>query len=257
MRKAMKRDSDDLVLLANGPSLKEVLSNLNKDEFQNKDFGVVNYLANDPCFLQLKPKYYILSDEQFFIDNHPSSSAAKELLMNMNARTTWDMLLLIPYNYYKKNTIQAIITNNKIKVIPFHHYSINGPKNVRFYFYKKGLGHGEFGTVIQNGIYCGINMRYQRIHLYGVDHNFFDNLVLDESNILCQKDTHFYDNGEIRLRKITYIDGTPKPVHSFLKEYSTLFEGHYFLNDYATYIGCKIINHTKNSLIDAYSKARD
>lgn len=257
MRKNIDKNNDECVLFANGPSLVEVLKDLNIEDFRNKDFGFVNYLATEPCFIILKPKFYVLSDEQFFIDNHPLSEKAKFMLKTMDRNTSWPMLLLIPYCFYKTGKIQTLISNKNIKIIPFHHYAILGPIRLRFKFYAMGLGNGEFGTVIQNAIYCSINMGYKKIHLYGVDHNFFDNLVLDDNNILCQNYTHFYlNNGDkkINLKKITYVDGTPKMVHQFLFEYAQLFYGHHFLNKYAQYRGVEILNHTKTTLIDAYKR---
>lgn len=245
----------DLTVLANGPSLGEVLKNIKDYHFENTDVCVVNYLATDDSFTYLKPSLYTLSDEQFFIPNHPRSKMAEDMLEAMNNKVTWPMTVLIPFHYWKTGVLQRKLSNENIKVLPFHHYSILGSENVRFKYFKKGLGNGEFGTVVQNSIYCGITMGYKTIHLYGVDHNFFDGLSLDGNNHLRQLDTHYYDNGEVKYRMILNIDGSHIPVHKFLSDYALLFYGHSFLQRYADYAGTKILNHTKNSLIDAYEKA--
>jgi len=63
---------------------------------------------------------------------------------------------------------------------------------MRRWMFRKGLANGEYGTVVQNAIYIATHLGYKRVHLYGVDHNFFDGLYMDDDNVLCSRVTHFY-----------------------------------------------------------------
>lgn len=254
IEKHINSEKKELIILGNGPSLAYVIDKFVVDDAVKNDFCFVNYLVDENIFNIVKPVMYVLSDEQFFLDNHPKSIKAAQMIDSLNNKTSWPLVLLIPFHYWKKNILQAKINNDNIQIFPFHHYSILGKDKWRYFFFKKGLGTGEFGTVVQNAIYCGLTLHYNRIHIYGVDHNFFDNLSLDEDNNLQQLSTHFYDKGNVKYTKIVNLDGSHIPVYKFLADFSLLFYGHTFLNGYANYLGKSVINHTQNSLIDAYIK---
>ena len=58
--------SDELALLANGPSLADELPRLLAGARAGCDFLAVNYFAEHEAFERLRPAYYVLSDPQFF-----------------------------------------------------------------------------------------------------------------------------------------------------------------------------------------------
>lgn len=244
--------SKSVHILANGPSLNGFIDELdtNWNRYKTDDFCVVNYIANQKIYEKVKPKYYVLSDPQFFLDSHPDSYKAKKMFDNINERTSWNMNLYVPYFYYKKF---LSVRNEHIKVIPLHTRQYVGLEKLRFWFYEKGLGNGEFGTVVQNAIYTMINLRYKTIYLYGVDHNFFDGLCLDNHNRLCTQISHFYDKDkELRKKPVSIGLSVDLKTYEFLEYYACLFRGHHILNQYALSQGCSVINCTKGSLIDAY-----
>lgn len=249
-------NSSTVHILANGPSLKATMEDIqnNLDKYADDDFCAVNYLSDSDLFSLVKPKYYVLSDPQFFTDKHKNSHKAALMLEGMNKKVTWDMNLYVPILYFKQFVLK--MTNPNIVVVPMHTRQYIGSERLRFWFYKHGLGDGEFGTVVQNAIYTMINLHYKYIKLYGVDHNFFDNLVLNDKNQVCSLQTHFYDKeGEKQVPVPIMLGlGEPPMVHEFLEYYGYLFRGHKILNDYARYMGCEIINCTPNSLIDSYRK---
>ncbi len=255
LRPLEKAMSNEIMVLANGPSLKETLAKIKNGEekWQDKDAFFVNYLANDNVFQLMKPRHYCISDPQFFLDGYPNSEKAKALVNQLFNATSWDMNVYVQY-IFRKN-VKWIEENPHLKVIPFHTVPCMGGNMFRRWMFRNGLANGEYGTVVQNAIYIATHLGYSRIHLYGVDHNFFDNLTLDENNVLCSRVSHFYDTGKQSLTPVRVAKDNMR-VDEFLAYYSYLFNGYHLLKEYADSMNCEIINHTLNSLIDAFKKAK-
>ena len=63
--------SGTVAVLANGPSLKEVLPTILTDkEFKEVDFVVLNFFAVEKTFFNIKPKHYCFADHMFFKETH-------------------------------------------------------------------------------------------------------------------------------------------------------------------------------------------
>jgi hypothetical protein len=59
--------SKKLVLLGNGPSLTSVLNEWKSNgNLNDADVLAVNYFCLDKTLIEIQPKYYVLSDPQFF-----------------------------------------------------------------------------------------------------------------------------------------------------------------------------------------------
>lgn len=248
----------DIILLANGPSLKAALRDFstNLEIFQKVLFGVINEFACADEYEILKPKLYVISDDKYFIDTIYKEKSIITL-SEINRKTSWNMSLFIPYKYYKVFVGNGVINNPLIKIIPFHSVRFWGLDSIRMLVYKWGLGNGEFGTVITNAIYVSIVLGFKNIYLYGVDHTFFDGIHVTHDNVLCYRYEHFDDQGEVSIKPmISHHDGVVQPftMQDFLKEKFDVFTGHVYMRMFAEYMGCKIINCTKNSLVDTYER---
>jgi hypothetical protein len=91
-----KKYSGTVAVLANGPSLKEVLPRLTTDEeFKNIDFIVMNFFAFDDVFFKIKPKHYCLADPMFFKENHQINDV-KRLFNILQNNVNWDLNIYIP-----------------------------------------------------------------------------------------------------------------------------------------------------------------
>jgi hypothetical protein len=245
-----------LCVLANGPSLKDVLPLLiTTNEFKNVDFIVMNFFAVDDSFLQIKPKHYCLADPMFFMRNYNHAKVVK-LFEVFETKVGWDMNIYIVqgYNGRKGFLDFSQITNPYIKVIPINNTLYRGFEQYRFFFYKKGLSCPLIASVVVQAIYVGINLGYSKIYLHGVDHNFFNTLYVNNKNQLCNKISHFYGEEKNLKPIIKNEENEFYRFHEYLSVCRELFYSHELCAQYANYMGVKIVNCTKGSMIDSYER---
>ncbi len=252
-----KRYSGKLALLANGPSLKEILPKLQTaPEFQNTDFVVLNYFALDDVFTKIKPKHYCLADPMFFDDTFRKEEA-RRLYATLQKVVDWNMNLYIPHGRLKSLKKLYPLLNPNINIVSLSLEQYSGFESLRFFYYKKGLSMPIVGTVANMAIFVGINSGYSQINLYGVEHTFLDSICVNDKNQLCNKERHFYDSDEAGLKPILRNDGAGEnwKIGDYLEGISYMFKSHDLLSAYAKQRGVRIINCTKNSMIDSYERA--
>lgn len=250
-----------LTILANGPSLKGFLASVDADPAiaAATDFCVVNDFVHDPRFELLRPCFCVMSDPLFFIDTI-YSARGHEAMEAYAAKTSWPMTLIIPRRYSDSSFLDPVKKNPNISIIAFHNVNYSGPERLRGAFYRRGLGNGEFGTVAINALYAGIMAGYKTIYFHGIDHNFFDNLAVNDQNQLCYRDTHFYGTDPQLRPMMNHYGGASEEarvfrVSEFLDEKARLFHGHEIMNRFARQMGCRVVNLTPNSMVDEYDRS--
>jgi hypothetical protein len=250
-----KKYSGGIAVLANGPSLKEVLPHLTyDDEFKNIDFIVMNFFAFDDVFFKIKPKHYCLADPMFFKENHRIDDVRKLFAILQN-NVDWEMNIYIPRVRYRQFMALSSIANDKITIVKMNTVNYIGYEYWRNFFYKNGVSIPFLASVAILAIYVALNSGYSSIKLYGVDHNFFDTLCINEKGELCSKETHFYDNDQVVMKPMLRSDNSNVwKVSDFLLEKRMLFQSHDLLANYAQYLQVNIFNCTRQSMIDSYNK---
>lgn len=238
-----------LIILANGPSLKNDLAKGIKDLY-NADLSVLNNFCHHPIFKKLKPKYYIFADPAFFSDNMGNKETRKTI--SILQEVDWDMNLYIPFVMCKMASKKVL--NKKINIIPYHSGEYRGWECVRFFFYRKGLDVPRPQNVLIPSIYVGIMNGYKKIELYGADHSWTKVLTVSDDNKVCQIDSHFYDNEQVTLLPCYKCDGENYQFHELLFNYANMFKQYRVLRKFADQKGCQILNMTKNSFIDAFKR---
>lgn len=253
-----KHPDSKMLILGNGPSLREQMPRLIEAKaWQEGDIMAVNFFATSEEFTVLKPKYYVLSDPQFFREAG-CSDRVRDMYKALAEKVSWPMILYVQYyNPEKFDYAKAVGGNPNIRIVRFHTTLFRGFRNVEFWCYRRGLGSGNFGTVVQNGEFIAMQLGYRTIELYGVDHTLLEGLMVDDNNHLCRTQSHYYDSSPAEPKPI-FVNATnpPRPytMASYLAETAELFRGHEVLAEYARTEGIRIINRTKGSMIDAYER---
>ena len=248
-----KDTSKRLAILANGPSLKELLDDIkNGLDISQWDFSCMNYFGEHELFTQIKPKYYCFADPMFFMKDNRYEKV-QHLFKILNEKVDWDMTLFIP-SCFSKNMFLSFtgLSNPHCKVESVRYIRYQGTF-LKHWLYKFNFAMPNIPTVAVLNVYSGINLGYTNIDLYGADMTFLDSLCVDEHNRLCNKIKHFYDN-EPQLKPITMGNNQIMSVGFYLKDVSGMFYGHYDVSDYSKYIGTHILNRSKDSLLDCYDR---
>lgn len=243
-----------MAVLGNGPSLKGELEELLNGRAE-RDFMAVNFFAEDAHFTVLRPAYYVLSDPMFFRQTS-LRERIEQFYRTLNERVSWPMTLYVQYYNPEHFDYRARLTNPLIRIVRFHTTRYYGFRAVRHWLFNRGLGSGNFGTVVQVGELIALQLGYRRVELYGVDHTLLEGLMVDGENRLCRADRHFYDDDTTpRLKPMMQkVPEVPYTMAVYLQEVADLFRGHELLRDYADSLGATIVNCTRSSMIDAYPR---
>lgn len=246
-----------LAVLANGPSLKDVLSRINtSDEFKGVEFSVMNFFAFSPSFKEIKPKFYCLVDPMFCMSTWHDEEV-KKVFKQLQDDVDWDMTLFIPA-YYRLSRFKKFskLTNPRINIIVLNSSRYLGNNSKIFsWLFKHGLTIPR-STVAQTCIYTAINMGFETIRLYGMEHTFFSSLTVSQDCKLCSVEEHFYGKDEKLKPLLRNSDGKQFKISDFLLEKSYLFFMHDMLSDYAKSVKCSIINCTPTTMIDSYERLK-
>ena len=123
--------SDELALLANGPSLADELPRLLAGARAGCDFLAVNYFAEHEAFERLRPAYYVLSDPQFFRASAQRDRVAA-LYRTLARKVTWPMTLYVQYYNPERFDYRAALPNGHIRIVPFHTQPYRGFRSSRY-----------------------------------------------------------------------------------------------------------------------------
>lgn len=252
-----KKQSGTVAVLANGPSLKDALHHFTEqNRLKYTDYIVLNNFAFDESFFIFKPGHYCLADHMFFQQTHREINV-KKLFFILEQKVDWKMKLYIPSHNYKKFIEYSGIKNKNIQIIKVNTTLYEGFERLRFFFYRKGLAMPKVQTVANLSIFVGLNSGYQQLDLYGVDHTFFDSICVNDKNQLCNKELHFYTDGQGVLKPIRRNDNDEIfQVSDYLVSIMNMFKSHDLLAKYSKYLNVKIINCTKISMIDSYERKK-
>ena len=280
--------SDECVILGNGPSLKDSFDE-DISFIKNKKKVCVNSFAESKYYAELKPEFYILADPLFWDKDYKSifdsiskidslgENSSSETLGNINAykklklvkdnlfkslveKTKWRLNLFVPLHSKPSKVFEDLATrNNNINVIYYSAIPINFKLSFfRHISYTLNIGMPTPQNVLIAAIFLALKINFKKIYLIGADHSWHEDLVLDENNILCLKDKHFYNQNEIKLTPLVgdIKNGTITKMHEQYYALYLTFRSHMFCESYSKKLNSLIANYSKKTYIDAYERKK-
>ena len=245
------------IVAGNGPSLNVLLEKYEKGEIQiDSNSFFVNMAPLSPLFYKIKPKHLCLSDFVFARDTEGRTDTVRRMYDLLQNQVDWDLTIYLGFTkkkYAKELISYSRITNPKIHFVILNrkHCSSLSPVS-RHFLYKKGWFMPEEGTVVNTAIYLALIEGYKEIDLYGIEHNMFLNLCMDDNHNLCIREKNFYDDSWTLRPVINDSNGTRAFVHDYMFFIYIMFRSHYLLRQFADYLNTKIYNCTPGSMVDVY-----
>lgn len=240
--------SRDLLIMGNGPSLKDLIDKP-LEFFNPYDLFSVNFFANSPAFQRLKPRYYLLCDPHFFLaETDPNVCRLWEVLRGVD----WGVKLFVPTNRVK---LARAKSGDKVEVCGFNPVGIEGPGGFVRKMFDLRAGMPRPRNVLIPSIMVGIWLGYQRIYIAGADHSWMKTLRVSEDNEVISVQPHFYDDNAQEKERVASVYKDVK-LHEIVESFAIAFRSYYPIADYASRRGVEIYNVTPGSFIDAFPRLR-
>lgn len=236
-----------IIIMGNGPSLREVIDN-NSATLRRLPSLAVNFAANAPEFTTLRPDYYLMADPVFF---HDLGNANVGRLWEALAKVDWPMRLFIPA---REKLPAGTALPQCVKVERFNFIGLDGFRWLRHAAYRAGLGMPRPRNVLIPAIMAALAMGYREIYLVGADHTWTKTLSVTDDNTVVSIQPHFYADNADEAARVASVYKDIR-LHQLMYSFYVAFSSYFTLADYAASRGASIINATKGSFIDAFPRA--
>lgn len=248
-RRAKRQPGRSIVIMGNGPSLRQTIDN-RRDWLAAHDLMAVNFAANTPEFAELRPQHYILADGHFMAA--PGTDPNVDRLWQALAAVSWPMTLWVA----AKNASKArrlLGDNHNVTVKTFNLTPLEGYEALVHPLIDAGAGMPRPRNVMIPAIITAIRQGYGTVLLAGADHTWTRTLSVDDDNFVVSVQPHFYkDNEEEHTRVRAAYAGLH--LHDVLGSMTIAFRSYWHVRRYADSRGVKVLNCTPGSMIDAFDR---
>lgn len=237
-----------LILLANGPSLKNTIDKYST-YLAESDTLAVNFAANAPEFRLLRPKYYVLADPHFFT----AYDDINVVRLVDNLRTVdWDMVLLLDCRFAKRFINVASLPQN-VSVMTFNAVGVEGFAGFENFVFSHGLAMPRPRNVLIPALMSAIKLGYKQIYICGADHSWLRDLSVGEDNIVASGLNHFYKESDREASRVQ-VEYRSYRLHDIIYSLFVAFRSYHTIERFARHEGVDIYNSTKGSYIDAFRR---
>lgn len=246
------RNADELLILANGPSLNKTVQEA-AGFIKGKTLLAVNFCVSSPMFEELKPELYLIADPLFWI----VPEKRVQLFETMARKTVWPMCFFIPVRAYKNKDWQPMLAANPhIKVYAYNTTPIEGFQNICDFIFDRGWGVPRPHNVLIPSIAMGLRLPFKKIYLAGADHSWLPEITVTDDNEVLMHQKHFYDQNQSQAAKVQKEDLNSAHLYTILYHMYVAFKSYFVLDAYARKKGKEVINVTPGSYIDAFRRMK-
>lgn len=249
---------NELVILGNGPSLKDFLT-YHRKFLKDKASLAVNHFADSDTFVEIQPDYYLINVPEFWTDNVDDDVRQRrdKLVKNIIEKTQWQMTLFLGVGAKKSKLWQDISKQNKqINIYYLNPTPVAGYAWFRHFCYRKQCGMPRPHNVLIPSLLMSINMQFGKIFITGADHNWMKELFVADDNTVYLTQKHFYDLQTARPDVMKKTGKGKRKMHEILIKFVHSFAGYFDINNYAKSQNVRIINITPDSFIDAFERMK-
>ena len=244
--------ADELLILANGPSLKKTVEE-KADFLRGKTLLAVNFCVTSPMFEQLRPRLYLIADPLFWI----VPEKREQLFGTLAEKTTWDMYFFVPSRALKNKEWQPILAGNPhIKLCIYNTTPIEGFQPFCNWVFRRGWGVPRPHNVLIPSIAIALRLPFRRIYLAGADHSWLPEIHVTDDNVVLMHQKHFYDENKSKAATVTQENLHSARLYTILYHMYVAFKSYFVLEAYSRSLGKEIINVTPGSYIDAFKRMK-
>ena len=237
-------EGDTIVILANGPSLRDTIAS-HAAQLSRQATMAVNFAANAPEFAMLRPGRYVLADPHFFQSSEPN---VRQLGQNLN-NSTWPLILYVPATFASRARDLA----PGLRIETFNAVGIEGFKRPCHAAFRRGMGMPRPRNVLIAAIMIAIKAGFSTIYLTGADHSWLRTIGVNERNEVESIQPHFYNDDKRELKR-SANEYRGYHLHDILNSFTVAFRSYHEIAAFAAREGVNIYNATPGSFIDAFER---
>ncbi len=254
----IKASGKELVILANGPSLRSDLQN-HPGFFENKQLLCVNQFVLSDEYERLKPQYYILLDIGYFADTTiPRVAEVRELIKKaLIEKTTWPLTLFCPAEGRNSRFHRDLVASGiPIRFAFMNRTVVDGLKPVRHWLYRRQMGMPPPQNVLIGALMAGLACGFGSIIIVGADHSWHQGLEIGEDGKLVSAENHFYDKKPWKVAVHHPETLQRANLHDYFYNLYRTFRSYHLIQEFALSQNVKIINASSVTFIDAFDRKK-
>lgn len=254
LKASLSLESFRAVVIGNGPSLNLSLKK-NLNLFLKTDCFCVNEFVLSDYYEIIKPRFYVFADPDYW-NPDASGEFLEKVYDNLNFKTKWNIFILMPRSSKNNNRFKDLPSkNHKISIKYFNDKPYPFEKGKRFQSYAKNFSMPQAQTVLVAALFLALNLGYKTIFLTGADLSMHESIMVNEKNILCYKECHFYDN-KVSYRPFWKSSDKKQVfnIEEIFYAFFLMFKGFNEIEQYSTFLKSKIYNSSEYSYIDSFER---